>query len=51
MPNNFVIDRVCSVVVACLNVLCLYGTLLENSTSRAGVGATLLARGGGSAHF
>ena len=35
VPNNFVVDCVCSVVKACLNVLCWHGTLLEKSMSHA----------------
>ena len=38
VPNNFVIDCVCWVVWACLNVVCWHGPLLETSLSRACVG-------------
>ena len=45
VPNSFVIDCVCWVVWACLNVLCWQGPLLERSLSRVCVGGILLARG------
>ena len=45
VPNSFVIDCVCWVVWACLNVLCWHGPLLERSLSCACMGDILLARG------
>ena len=45
VPYSFVIDCVCWVVWACLNVLCWHGPLLERSLSRARLGGFLLARG------